>query len=450
MTLEEMHSLYASLGFEQQFTDLLAVLRDAPRETTTQGDVDDIRVQDVIPVKSFSFSPEQKSVYQERLAGEGAENSTLAVGELKLRASATMPVIAPTVGWVDPVIGVLWDAAKLAIWGTASAARSKVAGSGTLSAGATTIEITNVGDFSGLILPVTASIVPTPESGENGESIVITAVNKSTRTITLQSATSFHHNKANIQVVTLPYRAGPVREPAFSLMSLREGMLSPCLVNKLTFTAKAGSPVELQAEFATLNLIRSKQVALRSAREELLTAAAKLGTGRIINGTDVSISNLAAAEGAFGLPTAVGDTIFGGYQGLEIHPITVTSLSLTVDNHLVEIHSSHSLETGTARFRENRMPFALASEGRTISGKITYKSSLEPWAVAERLSGSSSLANGGLIVDFSSFNFEMPEIAWKISSSTGDVNSEEERTLEWTMVAENYDAMPLMGYSEQV
>ena len=72
--------------------------------------------------KSFGFNIEQTSAYPSRLAGEGMESSTIQLGVRKSRANAVIPIIAPTEGWVDPVVGMLWDLCKQAGWGSGTSA----------------------------------------------------------------------------------------------------------------------------------------------------------------------------------------------------------------------------------------------------------------------------------------------------------------------------------------
>ena len=167
---------------------------------------------------------------------------------------------------------------------------------------------------------------------------------------------------------------------------------------------------------------------------------------RILNGSHVALSPLSGHSGTFGLATALGDPIFRGFQGLNFPPISVTGFSINIDNHITEMRTAHSMKTGTGRIRENAFPYALVSGGRTISGKITYIGPVEPWALVERLAGPSSLASG-LFVDYGPFSLSIPEIGWSPSSGEGKVGNPQTHTLDWTMVAESYDAIPYMEFS---
>jgi len=452
--LTEMESLYASLGFEQGFTDLLAILKNSPRETNFDVDVSHIRSQDVIPAKSFDLNLTQPSTYPSRLAGEGAESATIQVGVRKSRANAVVPIMAPAEGWIDPIIALLWDLCKQAWWGSATAALGRMIspiGDDPILSGQSEIYTDNIADFITFVTPFPITITPLIDSGEEYETVNVIEMSKADRKFVLENPTQYNHSPSETLLAFLPSFAGPEREPDFSLMSLREGMLTPCLVNKLTIEATdVKSPIDLSIEVAFLNTFRKSQIDLRTVRQSLLTSMGEKGIGRLVFGSELSLSSPTPTSGDFGLGIALGNELFGGYQGLSIQPITITGVSITIDNHLNEVYTSHSLSTDiTKRHDENSHPTSLYSEGRTINGTITYKSSLEPWAVLERLAGPSSINKGGLIINFGSFQVSINQVAWTPSKSTGKAEGDIDRKLEWSMLSENYDDMPRLDYATQ-
>jgi len=451
---DEMLSLYASLGFQQGFTDLIAILRNNPRETLFGFDVNDIRAQDVVPAKSFDFSLSQESAYPTRLAGEGAEPATIRVGVKKSRATTVLPIIAPTEGWVDPVIGLLWDLCKQAWWGSSTAALGRMispTNDAVIMSGQSEIYTDNIADFVTFVAPFPLTIIPPEGTAEDTETVNVVSISKADRKFVLENPTAYSHTASDTLLAFLPNLSGPEREPDFSLMSLREGMLTPCLVNKLTINASdAKSAIDLNAELAFIHTFRKPQADLRGIRQTMLTNIAKKGPGRLIYGSEIVLSSPSPTTGAFGLGVALGDELFAGFQGLDIQPITITGINIIVDNHLNDVYSTHSMSnTVTKRNSDNNLPFALYSEGRTISGQITYKSPLEPWAVLERLAGPSSINNGGLVVNFGPFSITMNQVAWRPSQSSAKIDGDTDRTLEWSMLAENYDDMPRLAYETQ-
>jgi hypothetical protein len=450
--LDEMFSLYASLGVSQGFTDILAILKNNPRETDFDFDVNSIRVQDVIPAKSFNLSISQTSNHQSRFAGEGAESSTIQVGIRKSRATAVLPIFAPPEGWVDPVVALMWDLCKQAYWGTATAAMGRLispTNESFIASGQSEIYTDNIADFVTFVAPFPINIIASSESGEESEIINVVEIVKSERKLILGTTTQYPHSTNETIITFLPSFAGPEREPDFSLMSLREGMLTPCLINKISIEATEVKPsIDLSLEVAYIHNFRKQQIDLRNVRQTLLQNLAKKGIGRLIYGSEISLSSTTPTNGAFGLGVALGNELFGGYQGIDIHPVTVTGVSIVVDNQLSEIYTTHSMANNAAtRNDDNNRPFALYSGGRTITGKITYKSSLESWAVLERLAGPSSINNGGLVINFGNFKIIMDEIAWQPSQSSGAAEGDEERVLNWTMLSRNYDSMPRLDYA---
>ena len=89
------------------------------------------------------------------------------------------------------------------------------------------------------------------------------------------------------------------------------------------------------------------------------------------------------------------------------------------------------------------------SEGRVISGKLSYRSSLTPLQVTERLAGPSGLNGGGLTIDYGAFSITLPEIAWQPSNGTDEATGDVERTIDFNLVADNRGAMPTLQYSSQ-
>lgn len=450
--LDEMYSLYSSLGFNQSFTDLLAILKNNPRENNFDFDISNIRVQDIIPAKSFGFTINQASAYPTRLAGEGAESSTLLIGTKKSRANIVLPIIAPSEGWVEPIVGLLWDLCKQAWWGTATSAVGRLispTNDNPINSGQPEIYTDNISDFATFVTPFPVKITSTIDN--EYEIVNVVEISKSDRKLILENPTQYSYNANEAIITFLPTFAGPEREPDFSLMSLREGMLTPCLVGKLSIEASdVKTQIDLTSELAFINTFRQQQIDLRGVRQTLLTQMAKKGLGRLIYGSEITISSTTPTSGAFGLGVALGNEIFGGYQGMSIHPTTITGVSISIDNHLNDLYTSHSTaNTIDKRNEQNNHPLALYSDGRTISGKITYKSPLEAWAVLERLAGPSSINNGGLIINFGSFKITMSQIAWQPSQGSGKANEDEERTLEWTMLAESFDDMPRLEYAVQ-
>ena len=444
--LDEASSIYAALGYQPGYSDLLAIVRDAPRETDTDATAASIQSDYLIAAESLSLRLEQSSAPQARRAGEGADPNAFVVGQATIRATIKMPLRVNATGYVDWAFAALWDAALLARWGTASAALGRIASatpSQEVAIGVTSMVTDNIADFLPITTPFQLAILAQAGSGETSETVTVTGVNKSTRTLTFSSGTTrVHTPNATLLAARISTGAAPTREPTFTLFSLREGMFSPCMVNKIILDADAESGVSVTVEFAALRLWRAQQIDLRAQQQSILTAFSRSVPSRKLDPMLIQIRSESANAGAFGLADATDHPLFAGFQGLSLSS-TVTGFSITIDNQLQEVYTAHSLATDPAvRQMENSLPFALVSQGRKVSGTMRYKSPIAPWTLAERLAGPSSINGGGLEVDYGDFVIRLPELAWSPSTSEGDVKSDQTRELQWTLLSENYDVFP--------
>lgn len=443
-------SSYSTLGYNIGASDLLAIVMDTPRETYLQATASQIKPQCIIAASSFDFNPEQSPSYEERLAGEGADPNTFAINTAIYHSSLRMPLYAPVTGWIDSAFAYLWNLSKYAYRGSSSAAIGYLINSDQsqtpVNMQSINICTDNIADFAPFSLPITVAIVPQKNVQEQIETVSIVGVNKRTRSLILASPTQYIHSVGS----SIIYRPARLQDPDFSIMSYREGMLAPSLVNKIQLDVSATEDINVTVDFISLGLYRENQIDLRAYRQNLLKAFSFLPPKRIIEGNAVTLIPAPARTGAFGLLLPIGTPTFSGYQGLELDSVLITNATVVIDNGLEEIHTMHSFNNGAVRQFENSQPFLSFSNGRKISGSITYQSSIEPWELAERLSGPSSLANGGLKIDFGVFSISMPEVVWSISKSKGAASENQSRTLDWQLVSENYESMPTLDYSTQI
>jgi hypothetical protein len=429
------------------FTDIIAFIFDSPREFNINANYDSIEANKILEVKSFKFDLNQKSFNQNRYLGEGADPNTFSIGQISINGNLRTNLFQNDMGWVTPVFASIWHKTASSWWGTSTAAAGNLIT--TATAGSSTLITDNISDFSNLTTPFNLSIITDTETPEN---VIVTSVNKATRTLNLQSALANNHTANENTLVCFQNNNSfkPDTEPAFSLLSLREGLLAPCLINKINIEANASQEVDLSIDFKALGVYRDKQIDLANNREQVINNFSITNDPeRIINGTNVKLQLASANSGNFGLPTALGDNLFAGFQGLDFADFVVTGVSLTIDNQLKEIYSNHSLKSNVqSRRRENAYPYALYSEGRLITGKIKYRSPIDFFANLERLAGPSSINGGGLTIDYGNFKITLSEIAWE--PSTGESNLESlNREINFTMISENRNSMPSLEFSEQ-
>jgi hypothetical protein len=430
------------------FNDIVAFVFDSPRETSTDATAADVLAKNILEAQSFRLTLDQKSATQEKLIGENAETTNLSIGQISINGSLQTLLMQPVSGWVTPLINTLWDRTRFSHYGTATAAVGNLISN--VGVGSTTIITDNVSDFASLPTPFSLRILT---DSETPETISVVNVHKASRTLMMNSAVSYAHTINASTLSCLPYNIAqaPAREPAFSLLSLREGLLSPCLIDKLTITADAHEPIKINIDFKALRIFRDRQVDLYASKESLKSQIFKIhDPTRVVNGTNVKIYLSNSATGSFGLAAALGDPILSGFQGLQIPEFTVTGVTLTINNQLKEVYTAHSISRDLQiRRRENTYPYALVSEGRVITGTIRYRSPIDFWSNLEKIAGPSSLNGGGLTIDFGNFKIVMDEIAYQPSTGDGDMQTQN-REISFTMLSETKNGMPLLLFSDQV
>ncbi|MEY4332098.1 MAG: hypothetical protein RLZZ196_836 [Bacteroidota bacterium] len=448
--MSDFNDYASSLGIANlggNFTDVIAFIFDSPREFNINANFDSIQTNKILEVKSFKLDLNQKSFNQSRYLGEGADPNTFSVGQISINGNLRTNLFQNDMGWVTPIFASIWHKTASSWWGTSTAAAGNLITS--VVAGATSLETDNISDFSNLTTPFNLAIITDTETPENA---VVTSVNKSTRTLTLQSALGNDHTAYENTLVCFQNNNSfkPETEPSFSLLSLREGLLAPCLINKINIEANSGQEVDVSIDFKALGIYRDRQIDLSNNKEQIISNFSSINDPeRIINGTNVKLQIASANSGNFGLATALGDNLFSGFQGLDFTDFVVTGISLTIDNQLKEIYSNHSLKSNVqSRRRENVYPYALYSEGRTITGKIKYRSPIDFFSNLERLAGPSSINGGGLTIDYGNFKITMNELAWEPSSGESNLESLT-REINFTMISETRNSMPPLEFSEQ-
>ena len=427
------------------FNDIVAFIFDSPRETSIDATAADVLAKNVLEAQSFKLSLDQKSVNQEKLIGENADITNLSIGQISINGSLETLLMQPVSGWVTPLMNTLWDRTRFSYFGTATAAIGNLISN--VGVGSTTIVTDNISDFAPLPTPFNLRIL---SETETPETISVVNVHKSSRTLMMNSAVSYAHNTT---LSSLPYNAAqaPAREPAFSLLSLREGLLSPCLIDKFSIEANFNQPIKLSIDFKALRIYRDKQIDLYASKETLKSQIFKIhDPTRIVNGTNVKVYLSSAASGTFNLAAPLGDPILSGFQGLQIPEFTITGITLTINNQLKEVYTAHSINRNIQlRSRENQYPYSLVSDGRIITGTIRYRSPIDFWSNLEKIAGPSSVNGGGLTIDFGNFKIVMSEIAYQPSTGNGDMQTQN-REISFTMLSETKNGMPILLFSDQV
>jgi len=451
MSLQSIYSSLGMIGFHEGFVDLLAIVRNEPSEPLYTLDVvDDVTSRTILPVNSFRLNVEQSPSVSEKSAGESVDPSNFFIPPMTINASLEMPLQSPMVGWVDPAFADLYHMARLAYAGTPTVALTRCTQSALSSA--TELMIDNAADFVRITTPFTVKIIDDGIS----TNAVVTSVNKRLGKFTLSAAVGRSITTQTQIYAPLRTASDIFHERGFSLVSLREGLLTGCLLKSLELSFKPGQPVRVSAEIAACRIDKFKQIAIREASAEINTAYASQPPSRMVGHTAVLIESMLSDAWAFGL-TGVTDTpIFRGFAGLDLIPASIQEFSFKIEHNITPIHSMHAVgiepestdyDNSATKEMLNAFPFALSAENRIVSGTITYKAPIEPWALAERLAGPSGIGQNGLRISADTFKLEIPNVIWTPVNSEGQAKESQTRRVQWTMVTDSYEDLPELKYA---
>lgn len=450
MSVQSIYSSLGMLGFHEGFADLLAIVRNEPSEPLYAIDiVDEVVPRTILAASSFRLNIEQAPKVTEKSAGESVDPSNFMVPPLSIVATLDMPLQSPIQGWVDPAFADLYHMARLSYAGTPTVALTRCLQS--MAPSATELLVDNAADFVRITTPFTVSII------DNGivSSATVTSVNKRLGKLTFSGAVG--RTITSETQIFAPLRAATdiFHERAFSLVSLREGLLTGCLVKSIELSFKPGQPIKVSSEINACRLDRYHQIAIRNESAGIIAAYAAQPPARMVGHTAVVIESIASDSWSFGMDGVVDSPLFRGFSGIDLLPTSIQEFTFKIEHNIVPIHSMHAVgieperaEYDNAATREmlNAFPFALAVESRIVSGTITYKAPIEPWALAERLSGPNGIGQNGLRISADTFRLDVPHVVWAPASGTGQAKEAQTRQVQWTMVTDVYEDLPAMTY----
>ena len=265
--MNDLANQYSSLGFNPGYYDLLILDRDNSTEPGFEFNFAGLDTNFLLNVENLEFSFAQDALNYQRLAGEGADPNNFALFKSDFSASFNMLVKASSTGYIDFGFASLWDAATLAYQGTGNAIVGKIISTNAnVGIGTTFIVVDNISDFKCLTTPFDVTLKKFSGTATT-ETKTVSSVNKTNRTLFFTSGTAYTHN-----VSTTYVQAGlavTTRNPAFNLVSLFQGLLSGCLVNKISISAKPGQEIEANVDLKFLNVNRQYQIDVNSNFETL-------------------------------------------------------------------------------------------------------------------------------------------------------------------------------------
>jgi hypothetical protein len=445
--MNDLSNQYSALGFNPGYYDLLILDRVNSTEPLFEYDFESIDTNFLLNAENLNFSFAQEALNYQRLAGEGADPNTFSLSKSEFSASFNMLVKASSTGYIDFGFASLWDAATLAYQGTGNAIAGRIISTNnTVGIGTTFVAVDNIADFKSLTTPFSLTFSKFGGT-EIPETVSVSSVNKANRTLFFSAGTARTHTISSTFVKA--GLASTTRNPTFNLVSLFQGLLSGCLVDKITVSARPGQDIEANIDVKFLNVNRQYQIDVNNNFNTLASNVAKYKVYRSLNGSEVRINNTSFTAGGFGLTTnAFGNPFFQGFQGIGTTSFLVQEFTLTLENQLEPIYALHSINPDRfVRFRENLKPYGLVSNGRKIEGTIKYISPISPYTLAEKLAGPSSINNGGIEVDFGVFKITFDEVVWSGSKADSPLSDSQTKEIKFSVVTEKLNKTPTLDNS---
>lgn len=441
----EVLSQYFVPGFQTGYFDILIMSRNPYYEPDFTFNFNDINTNYYLAVSELSVAYNQSGEYNSRLAGEGTDPNTFAVGTKEISLTFKMPIRMESWGYTNFSFDALYDYFLQGNKGTANPSIGRFSNiNPNVLQGTTTIQIDNISDFLIFDLPFNAKIKSDLKQ-ETEENIVITNVNKSTKTLTLANPTQYNHTSNVSYIYSEQNVDSSDRQPQFSLLSLREGFFVGCIVNKISFNVTPDQQIVAEIEVKALDIDSRYQINLTQNFNTIINSLSSRRPNFVLHGSKFRLLDTTPNNDYFKLGLTTSDSFFNGYEGLKIPNFTVNSISLNMENNLEPVYTLHSkiYDYGT-RFNHNMLPYAYYSKGRRISGEINYTSPMSPFALADKLAGPDSINNGGVKYDFGPFTLEFDEVTWSPDNSQASVDNNHTKIVKWSLAVDSINKQPLL------
>lgn len=434
--------LYAP-AFETGYFDIFALSREYSEDPDFNLSFNNINTNYLFSIDNFNMQGAQESDAGQRYAGEGANPNTFQLGSKEYNVSFTYPFKVDSWGYLDFSLAALFDYCIQAFKGspTSFIGRFTTDNASTIATGTTQLYINNIAEFMGLDLPFNAKIKS--DNNTNYDLVEVTAINKTNRLLTVAAGinTSFSRNTSYISAY--PQSAG--REASFSLFTLKQGLLSGCLVEKFAINFKPGEQITANIDLKVLNVDRTYQIQMFNNFSSIIENYFKKKPSYILNGFNVRVYKSAPEYGLFGLDTMIDSKLFRGFQQSKLDSIYVTEMDISIENNLKPIFTLNSKASDQKQnSAKNSLPYGYYSEGRKISGSITYTGPVKPWAMVEFLSGPSSINNDGITFDMGPIKLELPEVVWSTVSQEHSRMEYQKNKVNFSVATQNYTFDPVL------
>jgi hypothetical protein len=435
-----------SPAYEVGYFDCLAISKDLNNDPFYDLSFNSLNTNYFFSVSQYDLQFNQPTKMNQRLAGEGASPNTFAVSTLDNTLTLTMPVRVESLGYVDQCFAALYDYTIQGYKGTPTTFVGRLVSPTPLTAiGSTTfMKIDNIADFKSLGTNFTAYIKSDDDS-ETNETVTIFSVNKEEKRLYFLAATTNDHTPSKSYIWAAPTRPTSDREPTFSLFSLREGLFSGCIVDKLSMTLIPGNNIVASFTIKFTELDRRYQVNFRENFNSIIANVTKKRPNYLLNSSLLRLYRTTPEVGYFNLGLAEDYKLFRGYQERHFRDFEINEMSLEINNNLQNVYTSNSKNSkDVENLRKNLQPYAYYSNGRTIEGTIKYSSPIKPWLFEEVLSGPGSNNSGGIIYDFGPFKLTLPDVVWARQLSSSSMDQVHQKTVSWCVATHGLTFNPYL------
>ena len=434
--------LYAP-AFETGYYDIFALSREYAEDPDFNLSFSNINTNYLFSIDNFKIMGTQESDAGQRFAGEGANPNTFSLGPKEYNVSFTYPFKVDSWGYLDFSLAAFFDYCIEAFKGTPTSflGRFTTDNPSTVAIGSSQLYIDNIAEFMGLDLPHEAKI----KSDNNSyyDLVEITAIDKANRLLTIGAGINTSFNRDTSYITAYPKSTG--KEATFSLFTLKQGLLSGCIVEKFGINFVPGEQIIAYIALKVLNVDRTYQVQMFNSFASIVENYFKKKPSYILNGYNVRVYKSAPEYGLFGLGGVLDSKLFRGFQQTQLDSIYVTEMSISIENNLKPIYTLNAKGSDPkSNFFKNSLPYGYYSEGRKISGSITYTGPMKPWAMVEFLSGPSSINNDGITFDMGPIKLELPEVVWSTDSQEHSRIEYQKNKVNFSVATQNYTFDPVL------
>ena len=434
--------LYAP-SFETGYYDIFALSREYSEDPDFEMSFRNINSNYLFSIDNFKLMGAQESDAGQRYAGEGANPNTFQLGPKEYNVSFTYPFKVDSWGYLDFSLAAFFDYCIQAFQGspTSLIGRFTTDNPSTIGIGSTQLFVDNIAEFMGLDLPYPAKIKN--DNNTSYDLIDITGIDKANRALYIGAGVNTSFDRNTSYIAAYPQTTG--KESTFSLFTLKQGLMSGCLVDKFAINFVPGEQIIAYIDLKVLNVDRTYQVEMFNQFSNIIQNYFKKKPSYILNGYNVRVYKSAPEYGLFGLGGVLDSKLFRGFQQSQLDSIYVTEMSISIENNLKPVYSLNSKNSNKIKnFSKNSLPYGYYSEGRKISGSITYTGPIKPWAMVEFLSGPSSINNDGITFDMGSIKLELPEVVWSTESQEHSRIEYQKNKVNFSVATQNYTFDPVL------